>query len=754
MASASTRPVASSAPRPDGRGAPWSCRWWRPPEARWARPRRRPDEPDRRGAARLDRLHRRAGDRRHPRGGRALQGGGAGGAALGCQARRPGPRPASRGGRAGRRRRGGAARPRPAGRLPPRGRRRGGGRARGPGRRRGRAQRRHRVGRPAADASGAGGRPAAGAREQGEPDSRRAAGRLARAARADRPGRLRALRPGAVPTRRSARRGRQAGDHRLWRSLPRPLRRGAGRRLARGGARPPDLADGPGGHHQLGDPDEQGPRGDRGPSAVRHPIRPDRGGRPPAEHRALHGRVPRRRDHRPALAARHAAADRPRARLAGASAAAGRPARLERGVHAGVPAGGAGGLPAARRGHRRWPAGRHRARGAERRQRGGGGGVPGGASTLPRDRRGGPPGPPGSPGPGRGRPGRRPRGGAVVPRARSYTGRRPDPHRGDRMSLIGILLFLIALMLAIFLHEGGHFLTAKLFGMKVERFFLGFGKTLWSFRRGETEYGIKVLPLGGFCKIAGMSPHEFDGNFLEEERGRKAEPVAPERQFRNKPAWQRAIVLAAGSITHFIMALVLIYALVVLIGLQIGLPTTTIQTTVATTSDGKAAPAAAAGLRSGDKIVAIDGQSISTFDQLRSVLTDKAGRRVTITYQRDGRTLTTSLVPALEKDANGQPRGFLGIGRLAGQAVSAGQWSMFVALLIEFNVFVGIFNLLPIPILDGGYLALIGWQSITRREVDLRKVAPIAAVAVSLLFVFVLVVVWLDLPNPIANPFR
>jgi membrane-associated protease RseP (regulator of RpoE activity) len=394
------------------------------------------------------------------------------------------------------------------------------------------------------------------------------------------------------------------------------------------------------------------------------------------------------------------------------------------------------------------------------------------------------------------------------------------------MSLIGILLFIFALMLAIFLHEGGHFLTAKLFGMKVERFFLGFGKTLWSFRRGETEYGIKVLPLGGFCKIAGMSPHEFDGNFLEVERGRKSEPVAPERQFRNKPAWQRAIVLSAGSVTHFIMALVLIYALIVLIGLQIGAPTTTIQTTVATTSDGKPAPAAAAGLRSGDKILAIDGQPISSFDQLRSVLTDKAGRQVSITYQRDGRTLTASLVPALEKDANGQPRGFLGIspsgevvrrgpiegiasagsmfgdlvvgsfkgigslpsglvdrlqapaqpsngggggggggggtgpfglieiGRLAGQAVSAGLWSMFIILLIEFNVFVGIFNLLPIPILDGGYLALIGWQSITRREVDLRKVAPVAAVAVSLLVVFVLVVAWLDITKPIANPFR
>jgi regulator of sigma E protease len=100
------------------------------------------------------------------------------------------------------------------------------------------------------------------------------------------------------------------------------------------------------------------------------------------------------------------------------------------------------------------------------------------------------------------------------------------------------------------------------------------------------------------------------------------------------------------------------------------------------------------------------------------------------------------------------PIGLIGIGRLAGQAVSAGQWGMFVVLLIEFNVFVGIFNLLPIPILDGGYLAMVGWEAVTRRQVDLRKVAPIAAVAVSLLFVFVMVVVWLDITNPIANPFR
>src|SRR5919204_5995777 len=116
-------------------------------------------------------------------------------------------------------------------------------------------------------------------------------------------------------------------------------------------------------------------------------------------------------------------------------------------------------------------------------------------------------------------------------------------------SLFGIVLFFLVLMLAIFFHEGGHYLTAKLFGMRVERFFLGFGTTLWSFRRGETEYGIKAIPLGGFCKISGMSPYEDDpGSFLESERPGspsarrdgyvRVPPAPPERQFRNKPAWQ------------------------------------------------------------------------------------------------------------------------------------------------------------------------------------------------------------------------
>src|SRR5262245_38601119 len=151
--------------------------------------------------------------------------------------------------------------------------------------------------------------------------------------------------------------------------------------------------------------------------------------------------------------------------------------------------------------------------------------------------------------------------------------------------------------------------------MKVERFFLGFGPTIWSFRRGETEYGIKAIPAGGFCKIAGMSPYEHDGNLLEEGWRRPGdpppEPVPPERQFRNKPTWQRAIVLAAGSITHFIVALLLIFLLLTVIGRPSDETTNVIQEVVAEADDGTPAPAGQAGLRAGDRIVAVDGKPVA-----------------------------------------------------------------------------------------------------------------------------------------------
>jgi membrane-associated protease RseP (regulator of RpoE activity) len=392
-------------------------------------------------------------------------------------------------------------------------------------------------------------------------------------------------------------------------------------------------------------------------------------------------------------------------------------------------------------------------------------------------------------------------------------------------NVVGVLLFVLALMLAILFHEGGHFATAKLFGMKVERFFLGFGKTLWSTKRGETEYGIKALPLGGFCKIAGMSPHESDGNFLEEERRPQRpapDPTPVERMFYSKPAWQRAIVLAAGSLTHFVVALVLIYALLVAIGLQIN--TNRISEVVPTAPNGAKAPAAAAGLRAGDRVVEVDGRAVDDFEALRSAFAGTAGRSVRLVYERDGKRQETTIVPVavrdggqvrgflgvrgtIEKrrfgpvkgagetgrlfwaasvgsvkglgqiipglgdrlrpqspspapsgggggDSGGGPVGIIGIARFAGEAVAANEWVAFLLLLIQFNIFVGLFNLLPIPPMDGGYLGFVAWEKLTGRMVDLRKVAPVAAVIVGLLLMLTVGLVWLDITNPIANPFK
>jgi regulator of sigma E protease len=426
-------------------------------------------------------------------------------------------------------------------------------------------------------------------------------------------------------------------------------------------------------------------------------------------------------------------------------------------------------------------------------------------------------------------------------------------------SLLGITLFVLALMLAIFLHEGGHFATAKLFGMKVERFFLGFGPTLWSFRRGETEYGIKALPLGGFCKIAGMSPYESDGNFLEEDRSAKRRrsagdgdeaggavaaavaapprpegsveprggapvdptPTDPSRQFRNKPAWQRAIVLAAGSLTHFTVAILLTWVVLVAIGIGTGQVNTTIDRTVPL-DGGAQSPAQKAGLQAGDTIVAVAGRPVTSFEELRTALADKGGKPITVEYVRDGERRSTTVVAATREGRgflgfqpseetrrvgvlaafpqsvdlfwdttvatvkglggfvtgladrvnapepapaggggggggevrDGGPIGIVGITRLAGQAVANNQWAIFIAILIQLNIVVGVFNLLPLPPMDGGYLAFVLWQVVTRREVDLRKVVPVAALIVGLLVMLTVGLVWLDITNPVPYPFR
>src|ERR1700751_2398385 len=125
------------------------------------------------------------------------------------------------------------------------------------------------------------------------------------------------------------------------------------------------------------------------------------------------------------------------------------------------------------------------------------------------------------------------------------------------MDLIGWVIFLVALLFCVMLHETGHFVTAKKFGMKVTRYFVGFGPTLWATRRGETEDGIKALPWGAFVKIIGI--HSLD---------EVAAPPAEPRSFRRQPAWQRIVVLCAGSFMHFVLAFLLIFGLALGIGIE------------------------------------------------------------------------------------------------------------------------------------------------------------------------------------------
>jgi RIP metalloprotease RseP len=133
--------------------------------------------------------------------------------------------------------------------------------------------------------------------------------------------------------------------------------------------------------------------------------------------------------------------------------------------------------------------------------------------------------------------------------------------------IIGVVLFALGICVSVALHEAGHMMTAKAFGMKVRRYFIGFGPTVFSFRRGDTEYGLKWIPLGGFCDIAGMTA-------LDEVTPQEA----PRAMWRFK-TWKRTVVLAAGSITHFILGFVILYLMAVTMGLPNLSPTSPKPTT-------------------------------------------------------------------------------------------------------------------------------------------------------------------------------
>ncbi|HEX3779045.1 MAG TPA: site-2 protease family protein [Pseudonocardiaceae bacterium] len=209
--------------------------------------------------------------------------------------------------------------------------------------------------------------------------------------------------------------------------------------------------------------------------------------------------------------------------------------------------------------------------------------------------------------------------------------------------IIGVVLFALGIGLAVALHEAGHMLTAKMFGMKVRRYFIGFGPKIFSFRRGETEYGLKVIPAGGFCDIAGMTA-------LDE-----VTPDEAPRAMWRYPVWKRFIVLVAGSVTHFILGFIILYLMAITTGL-INVQDTSVVSGVANCAQsisnvhttpvtyapckpGQAAPAKDAGLLPGDVIVSVAGKPTPTWTDV-SAAVQKLRGTVPFVVQRNGNDLT------------------------------------------------------------------------------------------------------------------
>jgi membrane-associated protease RseP (regulator of RpoE activity) len=337
--------------------------------------------------------------------------------------------------------------------------------------------------------------------------------------------------------------------------------------------------------------------------------------------------------------------------------------------------------------------------------------------------------------------------------------------------LLGVAIFVVALLASIMLHEWGHFATAKLFGMKATQFFVGFGRTIWSRQKGETEYGIKAIPAGGFVKIVGMTELE------------DVDPADEPRSFRNQPGWERIIVLAAGSFMHFVLALVLLF----IVASGIGLETTSAGTTVGTVEScvpanlnsgcvkgDPASPANQAGVKVGDRIVSIAGIRVASWAQMgKAIRGQHPGREVPVVVDRNGRLLTlhatlasltghgsylgvspaalfqrvgpvsgasyaghefwtmlsgsASVAASLPRaipdlfaknradTPGGQVTSVVGAGDVTGQVLEARiGWKPKVDLVLliiaSLNIFVGAFNLLPLLPLDGGHLAVVIYE--------------------------------------------
>ncbi|MEU2772547.1 site-2 protease family protein [Streptomyces sp. NPDC007162] len=268
------------------------------------------------------------------------------------------------------------------------------------------------------------------------------------------------------------------------------------------------------------------------------------------------------------------------------------------------------------------------------------------------------------------------------------------------MMILGIVVFVVGLLVSIAWHELGHLSTAKLFGIRVPQYMVGFGPTIWSRHKGDTEYGIKAIPLGGYIRMIGMFPPGADGritarstspwrSMIEDARSAAFEELQPgdeTRLFYTRAPWKRVIVMFAGPFMNLVLAVALF--LTVLMGFGISQQTTTVSSVsqcVIAQSENRdsckktdaASPAAAAGLKAGDKILSFNGVETTSWNQLSDLIRSTPGKDVAIVVQRKGQDVTLHARIATnqvaKKDSSGQivqgqyvTAGFLGFSAATG----------------------------------------------------------------------------------------
>ncbi|GAA1841745.1 M50 family metallopeptidase [Agromyces salentinus] len=267
--------------------------------------------------------------------------------------------------------------------------------------------------------------------------------------------------------------------------------------------------------------------------------------------------------------------------------------------------------------------------------------------------------------------------------------------------ILGVVVVVIGLAVSIALHEIGHLVPAKLFGVKVTQYMIGFGPTLWSRRRGETEYGVKAIPLGGYISMIGMFPPAkgeqvhadstgFFKGLVQDARDSSQESITPgdeQRAFYLLPVWKRIIIMFGGPFMNLVLAVVLFGVL--LMGFGVAQSTTTVASVNACVlpatserqtceSGDPAAPGAEAGLKPGDTIVSIDGEPVTSWEQSTAIIRGNPGEALAVVIERGGDEQTLTVTPALSEryvvgddgkvvtDDAGEPVtvdvGFVGIG--------------------------------------------------------------------------------------------